>query len=62
MKRQHTEKYVIKIIEEFGYTTYEIRSQVSHYLGENMSYYEAIKYLQQLDAESIRFILRFNKL
>jgi AraC-like DNA-binding protein len=61
MKRQHTEKYILKIAAEFGYTPYEIKSQVNEYLGDNLLYYQAINYLRDLKADDIRFILRFNK-
>ena len=61
MKRQHTEKYISKIAAEFGYTPYEIKSQVNEYLGDNLLYYQAINYLRDLKADDIRFILRFNK-
>jgi RNase P/RNase MRP subunit p30 len=44
----HSEEYVIKIIEECGYTTYE----VMEYMGS-----QAISYLRQYKAKDIRKIL-----
>lgn len=61
MKRQHTEKYILKIAAELNMTPYEVKSQVNEYLGDNLLYYQAINYLRDLKADDIRFILRFNK-
>lgn len=36
MKRQHTEEFILKIAAEFGYTPYEVKSQVNEFLGENL--------------------------
>ena len=59
-KKRHTEEFILKIAAEFGYTPYEIKSQVNEYLGDNLLYYQAINYLRDLKADDIRFILRFN--
>lgn len=61
MKRQHTEKYILKIAAELNKTPYEVKSQVNEYLSENLLYYQAINYLRDLKADDIRFILSFNK-
>ena len=59
MKRQHTEKYILKIAAELNMTPYEIKSQVNEYLGKTLMYYQAINYLRDLKADDIRFILLF---
>ncbi len=58
----HTEKFILKIAEAFGYTPTEIKNQVNEYLGENLLYYQAISYLRCLTADEIRFIFRYNKI
>jgi hypothetical protein len=60
MKRQHSEKYILKIAAELNKTPTEIKNQVNEYLGKNLMYYQAINYLRDLNADDIRFILRFN--
>ena len=58
----HTEKFVLNIVSAFDYTLAEVREQVYKYTGlypETTG--KAVLYLQQCDAETIRNILRFNK-
>lgn len=62
MKREHTKNFVIKIADEYRYTPQKIMNQVKSYTGRNMNFYDAIDYLKQFDAETIRFILGFNNL
>lgn len=62
MKRKHTYEYVAKIADEMGYTLGDVRYQVRKYSGQNMRTYETLNYLCQFDAETIRRILRFNRL
>ena len=59
-KRQHTEEFILKIAAELNKTPYEVKRQVNEYLGKNLLYYQAINYLRDLNADDIRFILRFN--
>jgi len=59
---KHTRKFVTKIIEEFGYTMYEVRRQVHEWSGMNLSTMATITYLRHFSAGEIRAILRFNTL
>lgn len=62
MKKKHTEKFVLKIISDFDYTLEEVREQVYKYTGLfPATTWKAVVYLQQCDVETIRNILRFNK-
>ena len=60
MKRQHTEEFILKIAAELNKTPSEVKRQVNEYLCKNLMYYQAINYLRDLNADDIRFILRFN--
>ena len=62
MKRKHTEKFIMKLAGEFGYTLYEVVRQVSNFIGCEVGAFYAIDYLSQFNATSIRHILNMNKL
>ena len=57
----HSKEYVIKIIEECGYTTYEVMRQVMEYTGSIVKGLQAVSYLRQFKAKDIRKILQHNK-
>lgn len=54
----HSKEYVIKIIEECGYTTYEVMRQVMEYTGSIVKGLQAVSYLRQYKAKDIRKILK----
>ena len=62
MKRKHTREYVLKIAEELGLTLDDIIIQVLDYSGLCLYTFQAIEYLQQFNADTIRFILKFNRM
>ena len=56
MKRKHSIKFVMKIINELNLTLSDAREQVYKYTG-----HRAIRYLQNFNAEQIRYILNYNR-
>lgn len=58
MKRKHSIKFVLKIINELNLTLSDVREQIYKYTGAE---HRAIKYLQNFNAEQIRYILNYNK-
>jgi len=62
MKRQHTEKYILKLADELNYTLYDVVRQVSNFIGCEVGTFYAIDYLSHFNANSIRHILNMNKL
>jgi hypothetical protein len=61
MKRQHTEKFILKIAGECGLRAREVIDQVNSFYNVNWPYYQVINYLRCLTADDMRFIFRFNK-
>jgi hypothetical protein len=57
----HSKEYVIKIIEECGYTTYEVMRQVMEYTGSIVYGLDPLNYLRRLNAKDIRKILQHKK-
>ncbi len=55
----HTDKYVMKIVEEYGYTLEDVRRQVYKYSGLDLSIISAIYYLGACPVEEIRRILNY---
>lgn len=55
----HTDKYVMKIVEEYGYTLEDVRCQVYKYSGLDLSIISAIYYLGACSTEEIRRILNY---
>jgi hypothetical protein len=58
-KNMHSKEYVIKIIEECGYTTYEVMRQVMEYTGSIEYGLNPFEYLRHFNAKDIRKILKF---
>ena len=58
MKRKHSIKFVMKIINELNLTLSDVREQIYKYTGSG---HRAIKYLQNFNAEQIRYILNYNR-
>ncbi len=56
----HSKEYVIKIIEECGYTTYDVMRQVMEYTGSIVYGLSPFEYLRYFNAKDIRKILTFN--
>mgnify|MGYP007058255843 CR=1 FL=1 len=54
----HTEKYILKIAGEFGYTPTDIKNKVNNFYGDNIPYYQVINFLRCLTADDMRFIFR----
>ena len=57
----HSKEYVIKIIEERGYTTYEVMRQVMEYTGSIVYGLDPFNYLRHLNAKDIRKILTYKR-
>jgi len=55
----HTDKYVMKIVEEYGYTLEDVRRQVYKYSGLDLSIISAIYYLGGCPTEEIRRVLNY---
>ncbi len=60
IKIKHSERFVMKIIEESGKTLLDVKNQVNEYSGQNFTVMQAIYYLRHFYADDIRMILRFN--
>ena len=59
VRPKHSIKYVIKIIEECGYTTYEVIRQVMEYTGSIVYGLNPLEYLRRFNAKDIRKILKY---
>lgn len=60
MKKIHSVKFVMKIVDESNYTLVYVRDKVNEYTGKEFSTLGALQYLQRCTADYMRMILRFN--
>ena len=55
----HTEKFILKIAEEMGFTSYDVMRQVMEYTGSIEYGLNPFEYLRHFNAKDIRKILKF---
>ena len=58
----HTEKFILKIAEEMGFTSYDVMRQVMEYTGSIEYGLNPFEYLRHFNAKDIRKVLTFNRL